>query len=209
MTSSFSASPGEDTSWYENPRGKETVRRALGGVTKIFDKTDSESPGIVDLFNDGKPGPPVYDGGQDRLCGFLIWPPRKNPGRFTPSAPTRGINASHTASGMAMSMATGKNDLLVHDGWYEQPAKLDGDPEWVFHKADFGSGGAQMFAYDVNGDGRPDVITSLEAHGYGLAWFEQKADGSFEKTASSSAAIHRKIPRASSLRRCMRSTWST
>jgi hypothetical protein len=33
--------------------------------------------------------------------------------------------------------------------------------------------GAQMYAFDVNGDGRPDVISSLDAHGYGLAWFEQ------------------------------------
>jgi hypothetical protein len=30
-----------------------------------------------------------------------------------------------------------------------------------------------MYVYDVNGDGLNDVITSLEAHGYGLAWFEQ------------------------------------
>jgi hypothetical protein len=30
-----------------------------------------------------------------------------------------------------------------------------------------------MYAYDVNGDGRNDVITSLAAHGYGLAWYEQ------------------------------------
>jgi hypothetical protein len=34
-----------------------------------------------------------------------------------------------------------------------------------------------MYVYDVNGDGKPDVITSLAAHGYGLAWFEQTADG--------------------------------
>ena len=34
--------------------------------------------------------------------------------------------------------------------------------------------------YDVNGDGLADVVTSLAAHGFGLAWFEQKkgADGS-------------------------------
>jgi hypothetical protein len=36
-----------------------------------------------------------------------------------------------------------------------------------------------MYVYDVNGDGRPDVITSENAHGYGLSWFEQNADGSF------------------------------
>jgi hypothetical protein len=37
-----------------------------------------------------------------------------------------------------------------------------------------------MFVYDVNGDGRADVITSLAAHGPGLAWFEQLKDGSFK-----------------------------
>ena len=26
-------------------------------------------------------------------------------------------------------------------GWWEQPAKLDGDPEWKFHSNNFGPGG--------------------------------------------------------------------
>ena len=30
-----------------------------------------------------------------------------------------------------------------------------------------------MYAYDVDGDGDNDVITSVAAHGYGLAWYEQ------------------------------------
>ena len=34
-----------------------------------------------------------------------------------------------------------------------------------------------MFAYDVNGDKRPDVVTSLFAHGPGLAWYEQQRTG--------------------------------
>ena len=29
-----------------------------------------------------------------------------------------------------------------------------------------------MYVYDVNNDGRNDVITALAAHGYGLAWYE-------------------------------------
>jgi len=33
-----------------------------------------------------------------------------------------------------------------------------------------------MAVYDVNGDGLNDVVTSLNAHGWGLAWFEQKRD---------------------------------
>jgi len=33
-----------------------------------------------------------------------------------------------------------------------------------------------MGVYDVNGDGLNDVVTSLEAHGWGLAWYEQKRE---------------------------------
>lgn len=34
-----------------------------------------------------------------------------------------------------------------------------------------------MYAYDVNRDGQNDVISSLAAHGYGLAWYEQYREG--------------------------------
>lgn len=37
-----------------------------------------------------------------------------------------------------------------------------------------------MFAYDVNGDGLNDVITSLDGHGYGVVWFEQTREGGAE-----------------------------
>ncbi|MEO6802776.1 MAG: VCBS repeat-containing protein [Granulicella sp.] len=68
----------------------------------------------------------------------------------------------------------GRKDFVVPTGWYEQPsAGVEGKP-WVFHEVDFGGGGGEMGIYDVNGDGLNDVVTSLEAHGFGLAWFEQK-----------------------------------
>ncbi len=38
-----------------------------------------------------------------------------------------------------------------------------------------------MFAEDINGDGKPDIITSLNAHGWGLAWFEQKSAEKFQE----------------------------
>jgi hypothetical protein len=34
-----------------------------------------------------------------------------------------------------------------------------------------------MFAYDVDGDGDNDVVTSLQAHGWGVAWFENVGTG--------------------------------
>jgi Domain of Unknown Function (DUF1080)/FG-GAP-like repeat len=69
----------------------------------------------------------------------------------------------------------GRMDLITPIGWYEQPEKGSGK-EWTFHATSFGGGGGEMGIYDVNGDGLVDVVTSLEAHGFGLAWYEQKRD---------------------------------
>lgn len=64
----------------------------------------------------------------------------------------------------------GRRDILHAKGWFEQPK--DRDAPWIFHPQDFGSG-ADMYAVDVDGDGLKDVVTTLNAHGYGLAWFKQ------------------------------------
>ena len=63
----------------------------------------------------------------------------------------------------------------------QQPADPRTQSVWTFHAVPFASyeGGAQMYAYDFDGDGDNDVFTSLAAHAYGLAWYEQtkSADG--------------------------------
>ena len=33
-----------------------------------------------------------------------------------------------------------------------------------------------MYVLDINGDGRPDILTSM-AHDYGICWFKNTADG--------------------------------
>ena len=68
----------------------------------------------------------------------------------------------------------------MKNGWWEQPASLKGDPVWKAHKFQFAQrGGAQMFAYDVDGDGDNDLITSLNAHGWGLSWFENRKNDAY------------------------------
>ena len=73
----------------------------------------------------------------------------------------------------------GRMDFANAYGWWEQPPKGTDGP-WPYHAEAFGvfdrssPGGAEMAIYDVNGDGLNDIVTSLQAHGWGLAWFEQK-----------------------------------
>ena len=76
----------------------------------------------------------------------------------------------------------GRVDILNVYGWWEQPAKAATEM-WPYHPEPFGRqngrgapGGAEMCVYDVNGDKLNDVVTSLQAHVFGLAWFEQKRD---------------------------------
>jgi hypothetical protein len=78
----------------------------------------------------------------------------------------------------------GLPDLVNAYGWWEHPAKGSNTKSWTYHPQEFarwgptagGAGGAELGIYDVNGDGLNDVVTSLEGHGFGLAWFEQKKD---------------------------------
>ena len=76
----------------------------------------------------------------------------------------------------------GRPDLLRPNAWYEAPA----DPrkgKWVEHPLSLGGkdGKAehtpQIHAYDVNGDGLADLITS-SAHRHGIFWYQQGRNGS-------------------------------
>jgi len=172
--------PGKDASWYENPKGREGHwQRHI-----IFNVVDNESPGFTDITGDGKPEIICCSGG---YIGYVEadWKSPDRPWKFHAITP-KGDSITPKADwqrfthglGCGDVNGDGRLDIIEKDGWWEQPASLVNDPVWTRHVFPFASRGAQMFAYDVNGDGLNDVITSLDAHGYGLAWFEQvKEDG--------------------------------
>ncbi|HTQ03635.1 MAG TPA: VCBS repeat-containing protein [Polyangiaceae bacterium] len=162
--------PGVPASWYENPQTPDGVwtRHDV-----IQNPVDNESPAFVDLTGDGEPEL-VH-----MTSGVLGWSAPDNgasePWVFHALSDQRGYVTFTHGLGVGDLDGDGRADVLEATGYFLQPPSLAGDPLWTRVDQSFGPGGAQMPVLDVDGDGDADVVTSLEAHAYGLAWFEQTA----------------------------------
>jgi hypothetical protein len=157
--------------WYENPRGGD----ALWRKHYAFERVRGESPPFIDLDNDGRPQLVSHWEGR---WGWI------EPNWQTPSGPWRFRRLSEPGDWMEFYHGTGagdidgdgRPDLVINDGWFQQPEEPGSVWRWHPHRSSLERGGAQIFVYDVDGDGDNDVISSLDAHGWGLAWFEQRRD---------------------------------
>lgn len=166
--------PGKESLWWENPAGRDGLWKSH----VILKDTSNESPAFIDITGDGQPELICMSGG---TIGYATLDP-KHPNNewqwHAVSAENKDAYQRFTHGiGAGDINGDGRIDILEQNGWWEQPADLTTGTPWKRHDVAFGPGGAQMYGYDVNADGRTDVVTSLEAHGYGLAWFEQTAEG--------------------------------
>ncbi len=160
--------------WYENPQGK-------SGPWKkhfVFQRVRGESPPFTDVDGDGKPELVAHSGTQWGLIQANAAKPTE-PWSFNAITAAAKYDQFYHGTGAGDINGDGRIDLILNDGWWEQPSKGAEQKEWTAHPFVFAKGGGvQMFAYDIDADGDNDVITALNAHGWGLAWFEQvKANG--------------------------------
>ena len=165
---------GRPIDLYVNPKGQS--RR--WDKFRVLPVISTELVLMRDLDEDGKPEM-IFGGG-----GAYSW---ARPDPVNPTAVWTSHNVSKQGErvvghgiGVGDVNGDGRQDIVVPTGWYEQPPKGSMDQPWTLHPAEFGNGGGEIGVYDINGDKLTDVVTSLTAHDFGLAWFEQKkaADGS-------------------------------
>jgi hypothetical protein len=152
--------------WYENPKKPDTMwQRHL-----IAHTIETEGGWMADLNGDGKPDLALAHYGH----AGMFWVD------FAGAEPRVHNVGGHEEDGHGVGMADidgdGKPDLLSVNGWFRNiDANRD---QWEWH-ADWklGDAGFPIIGYDVNGDGKLDLIVG-QGHGYGLFWMDQQGFGS-------------------------------
>lgn len=173
--------PGTPTWWHRNPGdGVSEVGAGRWERHHVVDGLGNESPTLTDAI--GNDGTPELWGIIDGRYGFAAPDGNDPKATWTFHPVSEGSDYHKYTHGMGMGdlNGDGRADLLGKDGWWEQPENAGDAGNWTYHQFNFRPkrlnpmfGGAQMFVRDLDGDGDADFVTSIHAHGYGLAWFEQ------------------------------------
>jgi hypothetical protein len=151
--------------WYENPKKPDAEWQRHF----ITDSYDTEGGAEGDINGDGKPDLALAHYNQSGI----VWVD------FSGETPKvhhlGGKKQDGHGIGIADVDGDGKADILTPFGWFKN---IDANhDQWEWHPDwQLGDAGFPIVGYDVNNDGKMDVIYG-RGHSYGLYWLEQQGSG--------------------------------
>ena len=150
--------------WYENPKklGAPWTRHFITHTIQ------TEGGWMADINGDGKPDLALAHFGRSGI----IWVDFAGPEPRVHNV--GGKEEDGHGIGMADVDGDGKTDILSTHGWFKN---IDANQDkWEWHKDwDLGEAGFPIIGYDVNKDGKTDIIFG-RGHSYGIYWLEQQGN---------------------------------
>lgn len=158
--------------WFENPGKEGLASGKLWARHFIADGQGScEGTLLEDLDGDGVPEIIINSWNAKKPMTVIRMEPGREP-KFT----VVDLGGPGTGHGIAVGDINGdkRTDILVPEGWFEQPAEKPFTTPWTFHEMpiQFSGGSLPGLILDLTGDGRNDIIMG-HGHNYGLYWLEQ------------------------------------
>ncbi len=173
--------------WWENPKKPNVMwKRHM-----ICNSYDTEGGWMGDINGDGKPDlvlahynhsgvlwvdfsgpkPIVHHLGEDHSRDKDVG----NPDGIVHRVSAESKAEDGHGTGIADVNGDGKADVLTPYGWFEN---IDANHDkWKWHPDwNLGDAGFPILGYDVNNDGKMDIIYG-QGHSYGLFWLEQQGSG--------------------------------
>ncbi|MFZ5831149.1 MAG: FG-GAP repeat domain-containing protein [Planctomycetota bacterium] len=171
---------GTELCWFENP-GAEGYFPARAWKKHVLATTNTRNEAIALYDFDGDGTPEVFVNSWDKKAPVLVWRLTKNE-KGEPAAEqfVLGDMGGGHGFGIGDLNGDGRADVLVEQGWYEQPAEGPFAKVWKHHlQPALPHASCPFLVMDITGDGRSDIVWG-KGHDYGLYWWEQtepKADG--------------------------------